>query len=598
MLGDLEPLIREAMAVWQIPGLAIAVVHRDEPILVQAFGKRDVEADLPVTTDTQFLLCSVTKSFTATGLAMLADERLLDWRKPVREYLPEFRLHDPVATDRITVTDLLCHHSGLPRHDWAWMPGDLSQEQMLAAMQYLEPSRDIRQNYQYQNLGYMAAGMIAERISGESWADFTCARILSPLGMRHIGFSTEELEQTADSARPYVMQDDERRRSALWPIRATPAGGINAAISDMVHYLRFHLANGSFNGVQLLSRAGIRAMQTPRVHAGRSEFDEIGDQHYGFGLGCHHYRGERAVGHDGGWVGWGTRLDMLPDRDLGVVVLTNRTPSPVPQMLCHMVFDRILEKDPIPWLERFKTRRQQALAQLQESREARQAARKPDTKPSHALADYAGEYAHPGYGRITIEVIDEALHWNFRGISSRLTHRHYDVFEVPETTDVLSPDLLAISFGYDREGNIDRLSAPFEPLVADIFFRRQPSGEALDPAFRAACVGTYRTGPQTHVVALDVDGQLTLSPSDQPTYRLTPYQGCIFTIASLDGFRVEFQRGDTQLVETIVFHQPNGTFRARREPPPLEDAASASQTGGSQTGGSQTGGTRHERERI
>jgi CubicO group peptidase (beta-lactamase class C family) len=564
MLDDLDSLIQEAMAEWQVPGLAIAVVQHDEPVLVKAFGQRDVEADLPVTTDTQFTLCSVTKSFTATGLAMLADERRLDWMKPVREYLPEFRLHDPVATDRITVADLLSHHSGLPRHDWVWMPGDFSRQQMLTAMQYLEPSRDIRQSYQYQNLGYLAAGMIAERITGQSWEDFTRNRILQPLGMRHVGFSPEDLEQAADSARPYVMVDDQRRRTALWPIRDTPAGGINAAISDMVNYLRFHLADGTFNGARLLSAAGVRSMQTPRVHAGRSEFAETGDQHYGFGLGCHHYRGERAVGHDGGWIGWSTRMDMLPDRKLGVVVLTNRAPSPVPQMLCHVVFDRICGKEPVPWFERFHARRQQFLAQQQENRQVRITARKPDTRPSHALADYAGDYENPGYGRIGIEASDDTLHWQFRGISGPLAHRHYDVFEVPEAPAMLSPDLLAISFGYDREGNIDRLSAPFEPLVGDIVFRRRPAGEALDPAFRAACVGTYSVGPQKHVVALDADGQLTLSPSDQPTYRLLPYQGCIFTVAPLEGFRVEFRRGETATIDTIVFHQPNGTFLGRR----------------------------------
>ena len=166
----------------------------------------------------------------------------------------EFRLSDPVATDRVTVADLLCHHSGLPRHDWVWMPGDLSREQMLAAMQYLEPNRDIRQSYQYQNLGYLAAGMIAERIAGQSWEDFTRARILSPLNMRHVGFSTEDLEQAADSARPYVMVDDERRRTALWPIRDTPAGGINAAISDMVNYLRFHLRRGIIRRCSIVIR--------------------------------------------------------------------------------------------------------------------------------------------------------------------------------------------------------------------------------------------------------------------------------------------------------------------------------------------------------
>jgi len=144
----LELLIAEAMDEWKIPGLAVAVVQNGEVALAKAYGLRDVEAGLKVTTDTQFLIGSVTKSFTSTGLALLMDKRRLDWKKPVREYIPEFRLHDAVATERVTVRDLLCHHSGLPRHDWIWVPGDLSPAQMLAAMRYLEPSDDIRSTFQ------------------------------------------------------------------------------------------------------------------------------------------------------------------------------------------------------------------------------------------------------------------------------------------------------------------------------------------------------------------------------------------------------------------------------------------------------------------
>src|SRR6201993_3111166 len=150
----LELLIAEAMDEWKIPGLAMTVVQNGEVALVRAYGLRDVEAGLKVTTDTQFLIGSVTKSFTATGLALLMDERRMDWNKPVRDYIPEFRLHDAVATDRVTVRDLLCHHSGLPRHDWVWVPGDLSPAQMLAAMRHLELSRDIRTAWQYSNLCY------------------------------------------------------------------------------------------------------------------------------------------------------------------------------------------------------------------------------------------------------------------------------------------------------------------------------------------------------------------------------------------------------------------------------------------------------------
>jgi CubicO group peptidase (beta-lactamase class C family) len=568
-LGDLDPLIDDAMEEWQVPGIALGVVLDGEPALLKVYGQRDVKAGLPVTINTQFVLCSITKSFTAAGFGMLVDERRLNWTKPVREYIPEFRLHDPIATDRVTVQDLLCHHSGLPRHDWVWMPGDQSREQMLAALRHLEPSRDIRASFQYSNLGYTVAGMVAERITGLSWEDFTRARIMTPLGMTHIGFSSEDLERAEDSSRPYVMAGDEpgvfvRRRAPLWPIRDTPAGGINAAISDMAAYLRFYLADGRCDGAQLLSPATLRAMQTPRVHVGRSEFEEIGDYHYGFGLGCHHYRGERVVGHSGGWIGGGTLMVMLPERRLGAVILTNRAPSAVTEIVAMAVFDRLCGRGPIPWLDRFRTRRRQFVAQRAADRQAHRATRKPGAGPSRPLAEYAGDYEHPGYGRITIEAVGDALHWRFHGLSGELTHRHYDVFEVPENPMMLSPDLLAIAFGYDREGNISRVSAPLEPLVTDIVFGRIAGGEVLDPAFRESCMGTYQNGRIKHVVALDADGQITLSPTGQPTYLLVPYQNRTFTLKELEGYRVEFQRDEAGVVDTIIFHQPNGTFQARR----------------------------------
>ena len=224
----LELLITEAMDEWKVPGLALAVVQNGEAALVRAYGLRDVEAGLKATTDTQFLIGSITKSFTSTGLALLVDEGRLDWKKPVRDYIPEFRLHDAVATDRITVRDLLCHYSGLPRHDWIWVPGDLSPAQMLAAMRYLEPSDDIRSTFQYLSLGYLVASMVTERISGQSWSEFTRARLTDKLHM-NVTFTVEDLAAAADAAAPYAMDGDTRLRAKLLPIRATAAGGVNTS---------------------------------------------------------------------------------------------------------------------------------------------------------------------------------------------------------------------------------------------------------------------------------------------------------------------------------------------------------------------------------
>src|SRR5215510_7163306 len=146
---ELDRLAVDAMADWKVPGAALAVVLDGKVALTKAYGQRDVEAHLPVTAATQFLIGSITKSFTATAVALLHNEERLDWTKPVRDYVPEFRLLDAVATERVTVRDLMCHHTGLPRHDWVWFPGDRSPAQLLGAMRHLELSRDIRAAWQY-----------------------------------------------------------------------------------------------------------------------------------------------------------------------------------------------------------------------------------------------------------------------------------------------------------------------------------------------------------------------------------------------------------------------------------------------------------------
>ena len=561
---ELDGLAAEAMAEWQLPGLAIAVVQDGETALLKAYGQRDVEAGLPVTTQTQFTICSITKTFTATGLAMLVDEGRLDWTKPVRDYVPEFRLQDPVATDRITVRDLLCHHSGLPRHDWIWMPDGLSRAQMLSAMRCIEPSRDVRTDFQYSNLGYNAASIVAERASGLAWEDLTRTRLAEPLQMS-MTFTAEDLAAAHDAAAPYAMHRDRRQRTKLWPIRATAAGAINTSITAIANWMTFLLGEGAFNGARLLSPALVREMQLPRVHAGAPGFAEFGHSHYGLGFASFTYRGEPVVGHSGGWIGWSTLMRLIPARKLGVAVFTNLGGAPVPGILINRVFDRVCGKEPVAWLDRLRDLRRKALAQEGVDEQTQKTVRKSDTQPSHDLAEYAGHYDHPGYGQMIITRTGDTLHWAYRGLEAPLSHRHYDTFEVPRLPYELNPDRLPITFTTDRDGNIASLSTQLEPMVADIVFRRAPAGDCMDAAFRKACVGRYRHGSLIHAVAQEADDQLTLKPDFQPTYRLRPYRGGIFTIVELEGFRTEFRRGADGAVHELVFHQPNGTFIARRD---------------------------------
>jgi CubicO group peptidase (beta-lactamase class C family) len=565
---DFDALVRSVMEEWQVPGLSIAAVHDREPDWLAAYGLRDVEAGLPVTSDTRFLLCSITKSFTALGLAMLVDDGRLDWTKPVRELLPEFRLHDAVATERVTVQDLLSHHWGLPRHDWVWMPADISRQEMFAALRHLEPSKDIRSTFQYSNLGYVVAGMVAERISGQSWEDFTSERITDPLGMGQTVCSADALHEMEGAARPYVLTDSQtpgdfkRRRAKIWPIADAPAGAIVSTAPDMLRYMRFNLSGGEINGVRLVSQEGLRAMQSPRVHTGKSEYAESGDIHYGLGLATYPYYGERIVSHSGGWIGWSTLMAMTPERRCGVTVLTNRGGNPVAEILVYALLDHWANRARTPWFERLREKRRTFIADRTRDASLKQTARRTDA-PSRPLKEYAGTYDHPAYRRVEIAAADERLEWRYRGMIGPMRHRHFDVFDLDEQPETLWPDAMAVTFLYDREGYIDRLTAPLESTVADIVFRRVPQGEALDPEFRRACVGKYRGGVEA-TVALDAQGGLTLSLPGQTPYRLTPYRDRVFSISTLDGYRVEFQIGDAGPATTIIFHQPNGTYSGQR----------------------------------
>jgi CubicO group peptidase (beta-lactamase class C family) len=562
LVPELDRLAADAMADWKVPGVALCVVKNGKVALVKGYGQRDVEANLPVTPATQFLIGSITKSFTATGVALLHNEGRLDWTKPVRDYIPEFRLHDAVATERVTVRDLLCHQSGLPRHDWVWIPGDRTPSELLGVMRYLELSRDIRAVWQYNNLCYNVASLLIERLSGQSYEAFIRARLTDRLGVK-VSFTLEDLESSADAARPYMIHEDTRLPAIRLPVSIMAAGAINTSIADVANWMRLHLGKGEFDGERLLPGALIGELHAPRVYYTSPAYSEFGEAHYGLGFRCQSYRGDRLIFHGGGLPGWGTLMTLVPDFGVGVAIFTNRSPSEVPQTLTWYILDRLRGREPIDWRERSRKRREESIAQMQADKIVREKVRRANTRPAHDLAAYTGDYEHPAYGVISIKDQGGVLHWSWRGMFAEMTHRHYETFELPEVHDRLLPDRLAITFLTNREGNIVSLSAPLEPMVKDIVFARLAAGDCTELAFRERCVGRFRSGPTTHRVTLDTEGQLVLKPDNQPVYRLAPQHGRRFRIVELEGFFVEFS-GEGTIVEEVIFHQPNGTFVGRR----------------------------------
>ena len=180
-LEGLDEYIADLLTEWEVPGLAIAVVRDGEVIHLKGYGYRDPENHLPVTTKTLFPIGSITKSFLAVTYGILVDDGRLDWDTPVREYLPDFRLYDPVATARITPRDLMSHRTGLPGHKFFMYFSGFTQEEMFERLRYLAPIADLRTTFQYSNLMFMIAGYMVRPLTGMTWEEFTRERQVQPV---------------------------------------------------------------------------------------------------------------------------------------------------------------------------------------------------------------------------------------------------------------------------------------------------------------------------------------------------------------------------------------------------------------------------------
>src|SRR5271165_1646343 len=197
-LDNFDAFAKQALRDWKCDGFAIAVIEDGKVILSKGYGLRDVKKNLPVTEKTLFAIGSSTKSFTVTSMGVLVDEGKLDWDKPVRDYLPDFRLWDQFATERMTPRDLVTHRSGLPRHDLMWYNSPFSREELFARLRYLEPNKDFRTTFQYQNLMFLTAGYLAGQVADMSWEDYVRKVIFQPLGMSSSNFSVTDSQKTSE----------------------------------------------------------------------------------------------------------------------------------------------------------------------------------------------------------------------------------------------------------------------------------------------------------------------------------------------------------------------------------------------------------------
>ncbi len=439
-LSDLDAFIGRGMRDWHIPGLAIAVVKNDTVVFTKGYGVRTMGQDGRVDSRTLFGMMSTTKAMTALAMAMLVDEGKVRWDDPVRQHLPWFRFSQPWVTEAITVRDLLTHVTGLGNADMLWTRADLSGREILERVAKLDFAYSPRSSFIYQNVMYHAAGEVVAAASGMPWERFIETRIMAPLGMTRSRATLALMQDMRDpnTSSAHWEFDGVSRRIEEQPVDPVAAAGAAwSTADDAAKWLRFLLDSGRVNGRRLVSEASFRELFKPQVIVPASQFYPSAEltrprwTTYGLGWFQQDYRGLSVHMHTGSIAGRTALTGLVHSERLAVFVFANRDHEEFRHAVLWQVIDLWTKAPRRDWSTDLKKIYDERDVRVSRAIAARDGARTPNTRPSAALASYAGTFEHPVYGDATVTLVNGTLRLGFGPLAQNagtLEHFHYDTF--------------------------------------------------------------------------------------------------------------------------------------------------------------------------
>jgi CubicO group peptidase (beta-lactamase class C family) len=414
----LDAYITNAIQTWKVPGLSVAIVRNDSVIYTKGFGVLAAGTTTPVNEQTLFEIGSSSKAFTATLVAMMVSDGKMRWDERLSNYLTDFRLYDPVASDAVTLRDALTHRSGIARGELAWLGSGLNRAEILHRVRFLKPESPFRSKYSYQNMMFLAAGEAAAKAAGSTWENLVAQRIFAPLGMTST-LPTAKGLATKNVATPHGIEKDAPFTKPQFDgDNIAPAGAILSNAVDMAQWLRFQMNDGVVNGKRLVASAALRETHTPQMivpqggGGGGAQTDTMPLTHfstYGMGWFVEDYRGTLEWQHGGNTPGMTAAVGMLPEKRVGVAVLSSMQSAALPAILMRYIFDRALGA-PMKDLSAEAYARTLAQRKRADSAEKAQALAHPaEVAPPVPLASFAGTYADSLYGEATVTVKDGQL---------------------------------------------------------------------------------------------------------------------------------------------------------------------------------------------
>lgn len=484
--------VRAAMQAREVPGMAIAIVEDGRIVHAKGYGTRALDSADAVDADTIFPTGSTGKAVTAAALAILVDDGRLGWDDRVIDHLPDFRMYDPWVTREMTVRDLLVHRSGLGlgAGDLLFIPRtSRSRADIVRALRHIRPATSFRSGYAYDNILYIVAGELVAAVSGQDWETFVRERIFQPLGMATAVSHEDDRFATANRAQPHARLHPQLRglgeqvmlpeREGLGQVGA-PAGGLSWSANDFARWLQVQVAHGALpgdGGQRLWSEAQAREMWTPQVHVPIRPFpapiSDITPRFSGYALGWNvqDYRGVKVVQHGGAVFGVLAFAVLVPDRNLAISLQINSEDVDVMRGLGYELLDHYLGFEPRDWVTAFGEWNRQRLGGGLALLETTGAQSRTASRPSLPLAAYAGRYADPWYGPISLEMRGRALRMDFLqtpDMAGTLTHWQYDTFRVDWDDRSIEPAYA--TFALDAEGKVARITMKAVSPLADFSY--------------------------------------------------------------------------------------------------------------------------------
>jgi CubicO group peptidase (beta-lactamase class C family) len=404
---SLDTYITRALTNWRIPGAAVCVVKDGRIVLLKGYGIKELGVMNKVDQNTLFMIGSNTKAFTATALAMLQAEKKISLDDKVTKYIPEFKLESKPATELAVVKDLLCHRLGFRtfQGDFTFYNSNLARYEVIKKLGEMKASYPFRTTWGYTNAAFLTAGEIIPRVTGKQWEAYLKESIFAPLGMSNTLALSTEMPKALNRTVAHTLVDGRLQAIPYANLDGlAPAGSISSSAADMGKWVMALLNEGKVGNKQVIPAAAINATRQPMDLVGSVSHlnGETDFQVYGLGWFLQNYSGHRLVMHDGGVSGYVSSVTLVPDMELGIVVLTNTDQNAFYEALRWEIMDAYFK-------QKFRNYSDVYLAQFKAGANSERAADKKlqdsvalNPRPALALGKYTGKYVNELYGSLEI----------------------------------------------------------------------------------------------------------------------------------------------------------------------------------------------------